>query len=181
MNLYKTTVSNALTNNELYMLLSADPKYTLDTKGNYIIGPNLRLMGTTQEYVDPIDYIAVINAIESIYLDYPRKGSQKDELISMFTNTVKQLIASNIPENIYFAARIYMELAKRSADPLYIIPGIDITIQAPLDQALTIYKTSLQKLNKYSGKELDDGLWQILKIQNNRLIPEKKLTSLGDN
>ena len=63
MNRFKTTVLEAIKNDELFELMSADPKYTLDKDGNYKIGPDLRLMGTTKEYVDPIDYIAVMNSL----------------------------------------------------------------------------------------------------------------------
>ena len=44
MNRFKTTVLEAIKNDELFELMSADPKYTLDKDGNYKIGPDLRLM-----------------------------------------------------------------------------------------------------------------------------------------
>ena len=179
MDIFTTTVQEAIDNDELFELMSADPKYTLDKDGNYKIAPDLRLMGTTKEYVDPIDYIAVINSIESIYLDCPRGSDRRDKVISDFSEAIKQLISSNVSLNIYFAARFYLELAECSED--FIVPGIDVTIKDPLDQALNKNKSALKNLNKYSGKDFDGGLWRILKIENDYLIPEKKLTSLGEN
>ena len=179
-NIFEDSVIRAFENKEFSLLLGCEKKYVEDENGNLLMAPSIRLVGGELDELDPVNFGAVISAMEGIYCKLDKKSGQKVRFKSDLEEAIIDLVKSENPCKVYFATKVYYVLANRSCEDIfYPLMGIDKKIKPLLIQVLKKVERELEGKKIYEGKYTERGLWDILRFYDGRANDNVKLKIFG--
>ena len=180
-NKYVKAVSKAYENNELDLLLGCSEKYCLDENGKYYMREDIRLSGTEPENSDPVNFGALLSAVESYYCSLDRKSGKKKQFIDSLTEAIIKLAESGNAEQIYFAARIYFIVAERENQEGYFYPleGLYKNLKSSIETKVLMAEKELKSINKYAGRLHEEGLWAVIQLDNSSSAKDAKLRGIS--
>ena len=179
-NIFEERVIEAFENKELSLLLGCEKKYVEDENGKLLMAPNIRLVGGETEELDPVNFEAVISAMEGIYCKLNKKSGQKVKFKVDLEEAIINLVKSENPCKVYFTTKVYYILANRSCEDIfYPLMGIDKKIKPLLIQTLKNMEGELGSKKIYEGKKTERGLWEVLRFYDGRANENVKLKIFG--
>lgn len=167
-NKYIEAITKAYRNKEMEMLFGCRDEYAVDENGEYYLMQDMKFTCRGPEDSDPINLQALISAAELYYYTLDRSSGQKKQFIEDLTAMLSNLIKSNRITDLYFATRIYYILGERGCeDSFYPFGGIYQAVKLPLSTHLNASKNALKAEKIYVGRMQENGLWEVLHIDDN--------------
>lgn len=180
-NQFQNAVKKAYENNELSLLLGGDNKYIFDANNQLILASDLKLIGGNLDEIDPINFEALISAMEIFYCGLDKKSGQKKNYIDNLVESIKTLLNSEDAIKIYFATKIYFVIGNRAAkDIFYPLKGVDVLIKPLLISTLNNSITNLKNTKIYEGTQSENGLLDVLAFYNSKSTENIRIDCLEE-